>query len=137
MNTRLRATFLCFIILFLLAFTLPRDGFPPRYLEIQSGYSLSQASTDIDYLIITSNDFEPHVQPLATWKMHRGLVSGIETVEDISETYQGVDLAEKIRNCIMDYHNNYNTLWVVLAGGDIVIPTRTVTINGNDISSDY
>jgi hypothetical protein len=68
--------------------------------------------------------------------MQRGLVSGIETVESISENYEGVDLAEKIRTCIKDYHENHDTLWVVLAGDDYVVPTRTVQINTGYVSCD-
>jgi hypothetical protein len=68
--------------------------------------------------------------------MQRGLVSVIETVESISDDYEGSDLAEKIQSCIRDYHENHNTLWVVLAGGDYVVPTRTVQTSGGDVSCD-
>jgi hypothetical protein len=102
-----------------------------------SDYYLSQIGTStIDYLIITSEDFESAAEPLATWKTQRGLVSTIETVEDISENYEGADLAEKIRNCIIDYHDNHDTLWVVLAGGEYIVPTRTVEMNGGRVCSD-
>ena len=108
MNVQKRAIFLSLSAILLLFLVTSGESVVLRNLN--QSYSVSQTTMDIDYLIITSDDFESHVQPLATWKMQRGLVSGIETVEDISVDYPGADLAEKIRNCIVEYHNNFDTL---------------------------
>lgn len=125
------------LFLFLILFNTSGELSAIRNQERSLVYTVSQIDTnDVDYLIITSEDFEQEAQPLATWKMQRGLISTIETVEDISENYEGDDLAEKIHNCIIDYHTNHNTTWVVLAGGSLVVPSRSVRIGSSTVSCD-
>lgn len=104
---------------------------------VKDSFVLSQSNADTDYLIITSDAFIDKVQPLAYWKTQRGLYATIRTVEDIDVQYAGVDLCEKVKNCIRDYHENENTIWVVLAGGKNIVPTRTVIADGSYISCDY
>jgi hypothetical protein len=91
----------------------------------------------VDYLIITPSDYAENLQPLVTWKTQRGLVSTVETTESINEKYGGSDLAERIRNCIKQYHSEKNTAWILLAGGDELVPSRTVEITGPNVKSDY
>ncbi len=93
--------------------------------------SNSISNNSIDYLIITTNDFENFLEPLAMWKTQKGLVSKIETIEDIKEHYQGRNLAEKIKNCIAAYHTNNKTQWVLLTGDHQHIPSQYVRIYDN------
>ena len=90
-----------------------------------------------DYLIITTDSLKPYVEPLANWKSQRGLYTAIETVEDITENYEGSDTQECVRNCIIHYHNQYNTTWVVLAGRNNRIPTRSVHTGDAIVGCDY
>jgi len=90
----------------------------------------------VDYLIITSDLFIDDVQPLAIWKLQRGLIPAIITVENISSTYDGEDLAECIRNCVRQFYEERNTEWVVLAGGSSFIPTRSVKVGNAHVSCD-
>ncbi|MFX1534089.1 MAG: C25 family cysteine peptidase, partial [Promethearchaeota archaeon] len=92
------------------------------------------SSSQIDYLIITPESFLPVVEPLATWKQQRGLITSIITVEEISQNYEGNDLAEAIRTCITHLYEENNLTWVLLAGGHSQVPTRFVKID--DTSSD-
>ncbi len=104
------------------------------------GTSYDEASPEslpADYLIVTCEEFVDEVQPLAIWKLQRGLIPAIETVEDISSNYEGEDLAEKIRNCIMYYNQERNATWVVLAGGHSQVPTRRALIGTSIVSCDH
>ena len=99
------------------------------YPGIAKGSAPSQISlNDVDYLIITSEAFNDDVQSLAIWKLQRGLIPTIKTVENISATYDGQDEAECIKMCIQEFHETRNTQWVVLAGGRTHVPTRTVRV---------
>ncbi|MFX0205204.1 MAG: C25 family cysteine peptidase [Candidatus Hodarchaeota archaeon] len=91
----------------------------------------------IDYLIITSESLFSEVQPLAIWKLQRGLLSTIVTVEDISQEFDGQDQAEMIRNCIKKFHKEKNTKWVLLAGSHDLVPTRSVKIGHSYVSCDH
>jgi hypothetical protein len=86
--------------------------------------NISLPSHDIDYLIITTSGFENTLEPLAIWKTQKGIVSHIEVISDIIQVYSGVSTTEKIKNCIIDYHTNYNTQWVLLAGDHNHVPTK-------------
>jgi len=80
---------------------VPRD--PPNY-----GSS--------SYLIITRPMFENALAPLKEQKESWGLQVYIETVDDIVDAYPGGDIPERMRNCILDYHQNHGVGWVLLAG---------------------
>ncbi|MFX1375711.1 MAG: C25 family cysteine peptidase [Promethearchaeota archaeon] len=84
----------------------------------------SASVESVDYLIITTSDFESALEPLAIWKTQRGIVSKIELISDINQQYSGKNGAEKIKNCISDYHNICNTQWVLLAGDENFVPTQ-------------
>ena len=79
----------------------------------------------VDYLIITSQDMVSVFQPLAD---HRAFFNSwgtqIVTTEYIDSNYSGDDIQMKIRNCIIDYVNNYGTIFVVLGGDDTKVPDR-------------
>ncbi|MHA2242421.1 MAG: C25 family cysteine peptidase [Candidatus Thorarchaeota archaeon] len=121
------------LVLFLILFNISGQA---SVMEVQR-FNISQTEIDqVDYLIITSEDYENVLQSLVEWKMQRGLRSIIETVEDISENYEGEDAAEKIRNCIIDHHENHNTVWVLLAGGNHIVPTRSLRVGDSIVSCD-
>ncbi|MFX0210383.1 MAG: C25 family cysteine peptidase [Candidatus Hodarchaeota archaeon] len=92
---------------------------------------------DVDYLIITSEVFIDAVQPLAIWKLQRGLIPAIKTVENISSSYEGRDDAECIKMYIKEFYENRNTQWVVLAGGRSHVPTRTVRVESTHSPGTY
>jgi hypothetical protein len=90
----------------------------------------------IDYLIISIDQFLDELQPLVNWKSQRGLMVNIETIEIISLKYEGISLTEKIRTCVQDYYLNNETNWVVLAGGEYIIPTKSLSVDGVTVSCD-
>ncbi|MFX0087183.1 MAG: C25 family cysteine peptidase [Candidatus Hodarchaeota archaeon] len=90
----------------------------------------------IDYLIISIDQFLDELQPLVNWKSQRGLTVNVETIEVISINYEGNSLAEQIRRCIQDYYLNNKTIWAVLAGGENIIPTKNLLVDGTTVSCD-
>jgi len=80
-------------------------------------------NSNVDYLIITTNDFKDALEPLAMWKTQKGLVTKIETVSSIYANYLGRNSEERIKNCITSYYTNNNTKWVLLAGDDNHVPS--------------
>jgi hypothetical protein len=125
------------IVLIILFILTPIPSVNSEYTLVNQETVASTSLSQTEYLIITSDAFVDYVQSLAKWKTQRGLFAAIQTVEDIESQYIGVDLSEKIKNCIRDYHENQGTTWVVLAGGVNIVPTRTVYTNGAYVSCDY
>ncbi|MFH1862645.1 MAG: C25 family cysteine peptidase, partial [bacterium] len=76
------------------------------------------------YLIITAEDLADYFQPLAQHKTMRNLPAEIVLVEDIAAQYPGVDLPEKIRNCVKAYYLSEPLEYVLLAGDDEYVPHR-------------
>lgn len=82
-----------------------------------------------DVLLITSAELAKSWQPYAEWKSEHGKPTKVLTVAEISETFQGVDVQEKIRKCVRQHIDKQGTKWVVLGGdsqpgGGGVVPDR-------------
>ncbi len=107
------------IVFFLLPFTINLDASDTvnQFYNLEShSPKISLPDKSIDYLIITTDDFESILEPLAIWKTQKGLVSKIEVMSNINIKYSGASQPERIKNCIKDYYENNNTQWVLLAG---------------------
>ena len=89
-------------------------------------------SGEVTYLIVTGEALKEAFEPLRDWKTRKGLRSEIVTVEDIAVSYTGIDLQEKIRNCISQFHTVSGTDWVLLGGDVDVVPARQAYISLSD-----
>jgi hypothetical protein len=126
------------IFLFINSFVSFQSPITPHITIIRNADGAFESSQNsVDYLIITSDIFVDDVQPLAIWKLQRGLIPAIQTVENISSIYEGDDIAESIRYCIKDFYEEKNVQWVVLAGGHSIVPTRSVKVGNDFVSCDH
>ena len=82
------------------------------------------SGTGYPYLIITDQSLTEAFQVLADHKTRRGLRTQLLTVQEIAQTYPGVDLPAQIRSCILDYYGNQETDFVLLGGDAEVVPHR-------------
>ena len=123
------------------------NPFPGKYAEIVSfrkgrlGAMVDAAeknvNSDVDnylpeYLIITNETLKEKFRILADWKTKKGIPAIIETVEEISATYAGSDIQEKIRNYLVDVKRNYGSMFVLLGGDTNVIPARVKKSRDSD-----
>ncbi len=85
----------------------------------------SLSNSDTEYLIVTSRSLLPDLQLLADYKNKTGIVTKLETIEDILAAYagSGIDDAEKLRNRLKVFHNNGGK-YLLLAGDETVLPVR-------------
>ena len=121
------------------------NGKNPELSAINNGNAPTTAENNqvVDYLIITGKNMVETLNPLLEWKTQKGLRTIILTVEEISHDFSGVDLPEKIKNCINDYYLNKNTTWVLLAGDVDTIPSRDAyapeefSYDGDTVSCDF
>lgn len=85
------------------------------------------SSSNVDYLIITSDVLKTAFQTLADYRATEAggsYSTQVVTTEYIADNYEGDDIQMKIRNCIKDYYTNHNLTYVVLGGDDSVVPDR-------------
>lgn len=107
-------------------------------------YPANRSIEENDILLITKNDLTDAFDDYVDFKSATGFIVEIYTVEDIYNDYTGADEPEQIRNCIIDYYQNWGTSYVILAGDsdpngsdDDIIPHRGFYAEGDyDIPSD-
>lgn len=97
-------------------------------------YENRERSGECDLLIITGASWAGNFQNYIDFKKERGYLVAVEESETIYATYSGQDDQEKIRNCIIDYYQNYGIDYVLLGGDadpqsatDGIIPHRGLT----------
>jgi hypothetical protein len=88
------------------------------------GENVMKASIDQEYVIITTNELADSVDTLKLWKEFLGYSVEVKTIEQISSSFQGVDLQEKIRNCLIESYHPNTTLYVLIVGSRGIIPMR-------------
>ena len=79
-------------------------------------YNSIRDDNESDILLITKNDFVSAFEPYLEFKESTGFACSVKTVEDIYSEYSGQDDQDKIRNCIIDYYENYGISYVILGG---------------------
>ncbi|MCD4793369.1 MAG: T9SS type A sorting domain-containing protein [Bacteroidales bacterium] len=91
-------------------------------------YSYTKDFSEYDILLISNNTLLPEFQDYIDFKMSTGYIVATQTVEDIYSSYAGADNQEKIRNCVIDYYENYGITYVILGGdadpSSVIIPHR-------------
>ncbi len=106
--------------------------------EMSSIYG-PQAPTDPigwDMLLITTNAFAPGYQDYVDYKNISGIMTVVETVEDIYSTYPGSDNQMKIRNCIIDYYQTHSISYVFICGDDEHVPCRPLYCSTSGYTDD-
>ncbi|MDE6295423.1 MAG: T9SS type A sorting domain-containing protein [Muribaculaceae bacterium] len=83
----------------------------------------------IEYLIITNRELEPAFHNLIKWKRVKGVFAGIITIDQIDERYEGINIQEKIKNCLINATLEYGLKYVVLGGDDSVVPTKNAYLS--------
>ena len=92
---------------------------------------------DVPYVIITNDQMKSSFQTLANWKTKKGTRTKVISISEVSG-YPGVDLAEQIKNFIIDAKNTWDTEWILLGGDVGIIPARYAWFGANDsILTDY
>jgi Peptidase family C25/FG-GAP-like repeat/FG-GAP repeat len=79
---------------------------------------------NVPYVVITRAALAGAFQPLVDWKTRKGVQARVVTAEWIETRYPGVDLANKVRNFILDARARWGTSWVLLGGDVDQVPAR-------------
>lgn len=79
---------------------------------------------NIPYLLITTASMADFFIPLLEFKNTCGYPTEMVMMSEILSNYSGMDDQDKIRNCIMDYYQNFNTSYVLLGADDEFLPHR-------------
>lgn len=103
--------------------------------DIMPGIGISgevHIGSPIEYLVITNSSLASSFELLKERKHNKAINTKIVTTDSIGVTYNGVLLADKIKQCVYDYYINHGTKWVLLGGDESIVPTKYCYINYGD-----
>ena len=86
----------------------------------------SLSSISYDEVIIAPANWSDALKPLIDWKFKKGIPTYLATLEWIDLNYNGIDLAQKIRNFIKDAFNTWQITKVLLIGDANIVPVRYI-----------
>ncbi len=95
-----------------------------EYLKKKLSEKPSIGDSPCDYVIITNNELKNAFDSIKAWVERKGFVATIRTVEWISQNYPGFDLADKIRNFLIDAYKYWGISYVLLGGDYEIVPVR-------------
>jgi hypothetical protein len=106
---------------------------PPVFSErVEGSFAPKQGpqlgGSPVSYVIIVPDDYATPFYDFAEWKTKLGYPAVVRTTSWIYQNYEGADLAEKIRNFIINAYQNWGTLWFLVAGDYTDIPTRAAYV---------
>ena len=78
-----------------------------------------------NYVIITTENLESAVSSFVLWKQSLGFSVKVVTISWIAGQYSGFDLAETIRNFLIDTYGVWGIQYVLIVGDIADIPMRT------------
>ncbi|HEX7320601.1 MAG TPA: C25 family cysteine peptidase [bacterium] len=105
------------------------DKFAP---EVRLGMgSRALPPGNYQYVVISAPPVDTVLQRLANWKTKKGIPATVVLVSYINSNYTGYDLAEKVRNFIIDAYATWGSMYFLLGGsgdynstGQNLVPTR-------------
>ena len=91
--------------------------------------AVAQAERPASVLLLTDEALAESWQPFTDWKTRQGKGTKVLTVQHIDQKYEGSDIQQKIRACVLDHIDRQGTKWVVLGGdsgpaGKGLVPDR-------------
>ncbi len=99
----------------------------PAPLSASASYHNTIPPTEC-VIIVGTSGYNSSVQPLAQWKIRKGIYTRVVETGWITSRYSGVDTAEDIRLYLQDLYNNEALKWVILGGDHGDVPSRLVYV---------
>ena len=109
-----------------------------NYKQAQQWYDNNEilVNGEHDFVIITLNYLTSSITSLVNWEIEKGRTVEVVTIEWIDENYEGYDLAEKIRNFLLEKYpsEEWGIKDVLLVGHRDELPMRRVwqTVGGGN-----
>ncbi len=108
------------------------------YEELKDAFAASKfpasGASSANYVIITTAALENSVSALVSWKQSLGYSVNVVTIEEINSLYSGIDIAEKIRNFLIDKYSQWGIEYVLLVGDVNDVPMRMCSPKANSTS---
>lgn len=95
------------------------------FLSVLVSVGLCDTSSE-KYLLITNESLKDRFQLLVDRRIAQGMDGKLMTVEEIESNldYSGIDIQEKIRDCIKHHYDPSCSMYLVLGGDEKIVPVR-------------
>ena len=93
--------------------------------------------TNYDYVIITTDELVNSVNTFESWKRVCGYSVKTVSLSWITNTYQGRDIPEQIRNFLIDTYEEWGIKYVLFVGSHTTLPMREVYIIPAEFEEGY
>ncbi|MBU2626135.1 MAG: hypothetical protein KKG33_11310 [candidate division Zixibacteria bacterium] len=90
-----------------------------------------------DHVIIANSTDAPYYSDLVDWHNKKGVRDTVVTTTYIYGTYSGSNNQEKIRNFVIDAHDNWGTIYFLIGGEHGDVPFKSKIYEGETIPSDH
>ena len=88
------------------------------------------------HVIITSDGNQSYWAPLVEWHIKKGVRDTVITTSYIYANYSGSDNQDKLRNFVIDAHDNWGTLYFLIGGEGGTVPFEYRVYDSENIPSD-
>ena len=93
---------------------------------VQAYKNRSRTIGGYELLVITPEQWVPYFDEYVAFYQARGIRTHVTALEDILDSFEGRDNAEKMRNYIIQEYTNEGILMVLLGGDSNVVPWRAL-----------
>ncbi len=111
---------------------LPAGAIAEGAPEEDRGRQGSFVEEGLEYIAVAPTSLARFLNPLIEWKLDRGVVGQIFTLEAIYQQYGGRDDAERLHNFLQDLYFNLtegSPRWLLLGGDAELVPVRYLWAN--------
>ncbi|MCD6512331.1 MAG: hypothetical protein J7K61_01845 [Thermoplasmata archaeon] len=127
-----------FLSIFIYPYRIDNGSIVKADIDYTIDYRMGSLPVNENYklLIITTSDMKSAFETLASFKNSNGIKTMVMTTNEISSSYDGRDVQEKIKHAIEDAVENYGIEYVILGGDAEKIPVRYVSTSIGDVPAD-
>ncbi len=103
------------------------EKWSPQIKECDRSMNSNRTFDNPEYAIMVANGFESYFDPLRDWKVKKGVTAEIFLRDWILANYSGATDEDKVRNFVIDYHQNHGTLYFLCVGDWGDFPMKAIT----------
>lgn len=108
--------------------------------EVKNYYTINAREDSFDYVILTKDNLFPAFDSLVIWKNSIGFHAKLVSIDSVIIQYPGTDVADKIRNFLIDKYDSWGIRYLLIGGNLNMIPMKICypdTEHNYDTPTDY
>ncbi len=92
--------------------------------EMRKYYSIDTQEDSFNFVILTKDNFFSAFDSLVTWKNSIGFHAKLSSIDSVIAQYPGTDVADRIRNFLIDKYDSWGIQYLLIGGNVDMIPMK-------------